>query len=29
MIVNAENPGVGVTVTGLFSMPYMGAVRPY
>jgi len=29
MIVNAENPGVGVTITGLFSMPYMGAVRPY
>jgi cell wall-associated NlpC family hydrolase len=29
MIVNAENPGVGVTITGLFTMPYMGAVRPY
>jgi len=29
MIVNAENPGVGVTVTGLFTMPYMGGVRPY
>jgi len=29
MIVNAENPGVGVTVTSLYSMPYSGAVRPY
>jgi peptidoglycan DL-endopeptidase CwlO len=29
MIVNAENPGVGVTITGLYSMPYDGAVRPY
>ncbi len=29
MIVNAENPGVGVTITGLYSMPYSGAVRPY
>jgi len=28
MIVNAENPSVGVTVTGLHSMPYVGAVRP-
>jgi len=27
-IVNAENPGVGVRVTGLDSMPYSGAVRP-
>ena len=29
MIVNAENPSVGVTITGLYSMPYSGAVRPY
>jgi cell wall-associated NlpC family hydrolase len=29
MIVNAENPSVGVTITGLFSMPFAGAVRPY
>jgi cell wall-associated NlpC family hydrolase len=29
MIVNAENPSVGVAVTGLYSMPYAGAVRPY
>jgi cell wall-associated NlpC family hydrolase len=29
MIVNAENPGVGVTVAPLYSMPYSGAVRPY
>ena len=29
MIVNAENPGVGVTVAPLYSMPYAGAVRPY
>jgi cell wall-associated NlpC family hydrolase len=29
MIVNAENPSVGVTITGLYSMPFMGAVRPY
>ena len=28
MIVNAENPSVGVKVTGLYSMPYVGAVRP-
>ena len=28
MIVNAENPSVGVKVTGLYSMPYTGAVRP-
>ena len=28
MIVNAENPGTGVRVTGLYSMPYVGAVRP-
>lgn len=28
LIVNAENPSVGVKVTGLHSMPYMGAVRP-
>ena len=28
MIVNAENPGSGVRVTGLYSMPYVGAVRP-
>ncbi|MBO0847238.1 MAG: C40 family peptidase [Nocardioides sp.] len=27
-IVNAENPSVGVTVTGLYTMPYVGAVRP-
>jgi cell wall-associated NlpC family hydrolase len=27
-IVNAENPSVGVKVTGLHSMPYVGAVRP-
>ena len=29
MIVNAENPSVGVTVAPLHSMPYVGAVRPY
>ena len=29
MIVNAENPSVGVTITGLYSMPFSGAVRPY
>jgi cell wall-associated NlpC family hydrolase len=29
MIVNAENPSVGVTVAPLYSMPYVGAVRPY
>ena len=28
MIVNAENPSAGVKVTGLYSMPYVGAVRP-
>jgi peptidoglycan DL-endopeptidase CwlO len=28
MIVNAENPSAGVRVTGLYSMPYVGAVRP-
>jgi peptidoglycan DL-endopeptidase CwlO len=28
MIVNAENPSVGVKITGLHSMPYVGAVRP-
>ncbi len=28
MIVNAENPSTGVRVTGLHSMPYVGAVRP-
>jgi cell wall-associated NlpC family hydrolase len=28
MIVNAENPSVGVKVTSLHSMPYVGAVRP-
>jgi cell wall-associated NlpC family hydrolase len=28
LIVNAENPSVGVRVTGLHSMPYSGAVRP-
>ncbi|MGO4257965.1 NlpC/P60 family protein [Marmoricola sp. RAF53] len=28
LIVNAENPSVGVRVTGLHSMPYVGAVRP-
>ena len=28
MIVNAENPSVGVTVTSLHAMPYVGAVRP-
>ena len=28
MIVNAENPGSGIRVTGLHSMPYVGAVRP-
>jgi cell wall-associated NlpC family hydrolase len=26
--VNAENPSTGVRVTGLHSMPYVGAVRP-
>jgi cell wall-associated NlpC family hydrolase len=28
LIVNAENPSSGVRVTGLHSMPYVGAVRP-
>ena len=28
MIVNAENPSVGVKVTSLHAMPYVGAVRP-
>jgi len=28
LIVNAENPSVGVRVTGLHSLPYAGAVRP-
>lgn len=28
LIVNAENPRTGVRVTGLHSMPYVGAVRP-
>jgi len=28
LIVNAENPSAGVRVTGVFSMPYAGAVRP-
>ncbi|HEV2796850.1 MAG TPA: NlpC/P60 family protein [Nocardioides sp.] len=28
MIVHAANPGTGVAVTGLYSMPYVGAVRP-
>ncbi len=28
MIVHAANPGTGVTVSGLYSMPYVGAVRP-
>jgi cell wall-associated NlpC family hydrolase len=27
-IVNAENPSVGVKITGVDSMPYAGAVRP-
>ena len=29
MIVNAENPGTGVVTTGLYSMPFSGAARPY
>jgi peptidoglycan DL-endopeptidase CwlO len=29
MIVNAANPGAGVTTDPLFSMPFSGAVRPY
>jgi cell wall-associated NlpC family hydrolase len=28
LIVNAENPSAGVKITGVFSMPYAGAVRP-
>jgi cell wall-associated NlpC family hydrolase len=28
MIVNAENPSSGIRVAGLYSMPYVGAVRP-
>ena len=28
MIVHAANPGTGVNVAGLYSMPYVGAVRP-
>ena len=28
MIVHAANPGTGVEVTGLYSMPFVGAVRP-
>jgi peptidoglycan DL-endopeptidase CwlO len=28
MIVHAANPGTGVTVSPVFSMPYSGAVRP-
>ncbi len=28
MIVNALNPGAGVQVSALHSMPYVGAVRP-
>ena len=28
MIVNAENPGSGIRVTSLHTMPYVGAVRP-
>jgi cell wall-associated NlpC family hydrolase len=28
LIVNAENPSVGVKVTSLHAMPYVGAVRP-
>ncbi len=28
MIVNAENPSAGIKVTGLYSMPFVGAVRP-
>ena len=28
MIVHAANPGTGVAVSGLHSMPYVGAVRP-
>ena len=28
MIVHAANPGAGVRVSALYSMPYVGAVRP-
>ena len=28
LIVHAANPGTGVRVAGVFSMPYSGAVRP-
>ncbi len=28
MIVHAANPGTGVVVSDLHSMPYVGAVRP-
>jgi cell wall-associated NlpC family hydrolase len=28
LIVHAANPGTGVAVSGLYSMPYVGAVRP-
>ncbi|MEO6511357.1 MAG: C40 family peptidase [Nocardioides sp.] len=28
LIVHAANPGTGVAVAGVFSMPYSGAVRP-
>nr|WP_300045508.1 NlpC/P60 family protein [uncultured Nocardioides sp.] len=28
MIVHAANPGTGVAVSGLYSMPFVGAVRP-
>ncbi len=28
MIVHAANPSTGVQVTGLYSMPFSGAVRP-
>ena len=28
MIVHAANPSTGVAVSGLYSMPYTGAVRP-
>ena len=27
-IVHAANPGTGVVTSGVFSMPYSGAVRP-
>ena len=28
MIVHAANPSTGVTISGLYSMPFSGAVRP-